>query len=134
MSIFPIPKGIIDKIPEIQRDFLWSGSNDRKSLPLLRREIVELPKALGGLSVGSLLNRNVALLFKWIWSFFNEPQALWMIVIQSNYKYPSSFSVLDLKVSNFSGPQQGICPSVVKQFESLVNRQTRYAKKYGRWT
>lgn len=35
MSIFPITKGVIDKISRIQRKFLWSGSLDSEYLPLV---------------------------------------------------------------------------------------------------
>lgn len=31
LSLFPIHKGIIDKINKIQRQFLWSGSMDKKN-------------------------------------------------------------------------------------------------------
>ena len=66
MSLFPLPQGVIDKIIQMWRQFLWNGKEDRKALALIRWEMVQLPKRLGGLNVGNLLLRNLGLLFKWI--------------------------------------------------------------------
>lgn len=65
MSLFPIPKGIVEKIVKLQRQFFWCGDEHKKFLPLAAWNLIELPKALGGLGVGNLLHRNISLLFKW---------------------------------------------------------------------
>ena len=44
-----------------------------------------LPKAFGGLGVGELVRRNKALLFKWLWHFPLEKDALWYTVIKTKY-------------------------------------------------
>lgn len=69
MSLYPIPQGVINKITAIQPQFLWSGDMGKKALPLVRWDVIQLPRKMGGLSVGNLLLRNLALLFKWIWHF-----------------------------------------------------------------
>lgn len=77
MSLFPVPKSIIERLTKIQRQFLWCGFSGKKPFTLAPWKLLELPKCLGGLSLGSLLHRNFALLFKWVWRFFNEPDSLW---------------------------------------------------------
>lgn len=67
LSCFPVPKGIIDKINKFQRQFFWCGTPGDRSLHLVPWNIIEYPKALGGLSIGNLHQRNTALLFKWLW-------------------------------------------------------------------
>lgn len=66
LSIFPIPMSVIEKINKIQRKFLWCGHDKKNYLALAPWKLIELPKTLGGLSVGNLLHRNLALLFKWV--------------------------------------------------------------------
>lgn len=128
MAIFPIPKGIIDEIQKIRRDFC-----EHKLFPFVRWEIVELPKSLGGgLSVGSFLNRNIALLFKWIWRvFLNKPQSLWRSIIRSKYKYSPSFSMLDLKIWEKGGPWQVICSTILKYPKAWSIVKTGMQKNFG---
>ena len=104
MSIFPIPKGIVEKIIKIQRNFLWSGSESRERMPLVSWSLLSMPKSLGGLSIGNLLHRNVALLFKWMWRYFNNPDSLWRKIIQSKYNYSTSLVISDLKIPTRGGP------------------------------
>lgn len=48
MSLFPIPKGVVEKIVKLQRRFLWVGSLEKKALPLVRWDIIQLLKEKGG--------------------------------------------------------------------------------------
>lgn len=114
MSLFPIPKGVINKINQIQRQFLWCGSLDKKAMPLIAWEIVELPKNMGGLSIGNILHRNMALLFKWVWNYFNNPPSLWRQVIQEKYRYPQSLTIGELQLPKTGGPWRGICASLLQ--------------------
>lgn len=112
MSLFPIPKGVIQKINKIQRTFLWSGSNDSKFMPLMAWKKLELPKFLGGLGIGNLHHRNLSLLLKWIWRFFFEPKALWRQVVQCKYKYDDSLIIANLQPPNKGGPWRNICRTI----------------------
>jgi hypothetical protein len=42
-----------------------------------------LPKSVGGLGVGSLRDKNKALLFKWLWRFGSKESSMWKDVITS---------------------------------------------------
>lgn len=114
MSIFPIPKSVIEKINKIQRQFLWSGEKGKKSLSLVAWNIVELPKSLGGLNLGNIYHRNLALLYKWIWKFFSDPSPLWRQIVWEKYKYPQTFTIHDQKTQKQGGPWRNICNAVLK--------------------
>ncbi|XP_048493141.1 uncharacterized protein LOC104908756 [Beta vulgaris subsp. vulgaris] len=114
MSLFPIPKGVIAKLVKIQRDFLWCGVEGKRAFPLVAWEKLERPISLGGLGIGNLLQKNVALLFKWLWRLFSEPKAFWRNFIMDKYEYPSSLTFNDVKIPIRGGPWKAICSSVLK--------------------
>lgn len=66
MSLFPVPKGVAKKINKITRLFFVERKHGKKGLPLVSWDLVQLPKALGGLSIGNIIHKNLAMLFKWI--------------------------------------------------------------------
>ena len=76
LSMFRIPKRVAKEINKIQRNFLWNGKQGGRSSALVRWEIVQRPKAKGGLGVGDLLLKNAALIFKWRWRYACEEGVL----------------------------------------------------------
>lgn len=48
-------------------------------------EVVCHPKENGGLGIGHLKEKNLALLRKWLWRFFNENDGLWQSIIHNKY-------------------------------------------------
>ena len=115
MSIFPIPMGVAKKINSITRQFLWSGNMEKKSLSLVPWEIVQLPKAMGGLSIGNILHKNIAMLSKWLWRLFHDTTPLWRQVIRDKYKYSSSLSIVELDIPKSGGPWRKICAAILQQ-------------------
>lgn len=113
MSLFPVPQSIINRITRIQRQFLWCKNSESHAMAPIKWETVQLPRKLGGLSVGNLLHRNLALLFKWAWRLFSEPDSLWGKVIKSKYKYSCYLSPSDLEVPSHGGPWKKICGSIL---------------------
>jgi hypothetical protein len=51
MSVFPAPKGILQKIRTIQRNFLWRGAEDKKKWAIVAWEKLCWPKRKGGLGL-----------------------------------------------------------------------------------
>ena len=47
--------------------------------------MIQKSKELGGLGVGSLVVKNVALLFKWWWQFLDNSYPFWKNIISSNH-------------------------------------------------
>ena len=47
---------------------------------------IELPKELGGLGAGNILEKNLILLFKWWWIFSKEDNVHWKSIVCSVHK------------------------------------------------
>lgn len=75
---------------------------------------MELPKDLGGLGIGNIFHRNLALLFKWVWRFFNEPNSLWRHIIKEKYNYASSLNINDLSIPHKGGPWKSLISAVMR--------------------
>ncbi|RVW39554.1 Transposon TX1 uncharacterized 149 kDa protein [Vitis vinifera] len=85
LSLFKMPASVAAKIERLQRDFLWSGVGEGKRDHLVRWDVVCKPKTIGGLGLGNISWRNLALLGKWLWRYPREGSALWHQVILSIY-------------------------------------------------
>ena len=85
LSLFKIPRSVAKEIESLMRDFLWEGFDGEVGDHLVAWKQVCLPKIYGGLGVGDLVRRNKSLLFKWLWRFPLEKDALWYAVIKSKY-------------------------------------------------
>jgi hypothetical protein len=70
MSVFPTPKGILQKIRTIQGNFLWRGAETKKKWALMAWEKVCKPKIKGGLGLQDLQVTNDAygakLWWRWV--------------------------------------------------------------------
>ena len=80
-----MPKAVIERLDRIRRDFLWDGQADKKKLHLMKWIEVIKPKSNGRLIIGSLENKNLALLAKWWWRFGAKNEALWRRIVASKY-------------------------------------------------
>ena len=58
ISLFKMPKGVIDKIIRLQRNFFAASDDKRRGIPLVKWEIIQKPKNFGGLGVGDLVIKN----------------------------------------------------------------------------
>nr|KYP44579.1 Putative ribonuclease H protein At1g65750 family [Cajanus cajan] len=85
LSFFKIPKVISLSITKIQRAFLWGGGMEQRKIHWVRWSTVCKPKESGGLGVRDLEIFNISLLGKWKWRMVNEPNALWVKVLEARY-------------------------------------------------
>lgn len=131
MSLFPAPRGVIEAINKLQRNFLWSGELRKSSLALVAWNQVVLPKESGGLNCGNLLNRNISLLFKWIWRLSHDPESLWQKVIKEKYGYSHTTTVHDLCTPKGSGPWRFICASILNHPSARSFVKTKLRKAVG---
>jgi hypothetical protein len=81
LSLFTIPCSIAKRIEQIQRKFLWGGSDDTFKHCLVKWDTVCSPVSKGGLGVRKLVPFNRALLDKWLWRFGAEDNRLWKRVL-----------------------------------------------------
>ncbi|XP_072054919.1 uncharacterized protein [Arachis hypogaea] len=72
LSLYKMSKAVAEKLIFLQKRFLWSKEDGRNGTVLVRWDLVQVPKKLGGLGVGDAMVRNTALLFKWRWQFAKE--------------------------------------------------------------
>lgn len=85
LSLFKVPIRVAKSIESIMSDFLWKGKDGGKKMHLVRWEIVSLSKDKGGLALGNIVARNLALLGKWLWRIPLESDSLWFSIIKSKY-------------------------------------------------
>lgn len=131
MSIFPTPIGVIDKLRRLQRQFFWCGTNGKNRLPPATWHLIELPKSLGGLNMGNLQTKNLALLAKWVWRYVSDTQTLWRKLIHEKYKYGPLFSILDLQTSSHGGPWKSICATLLTNPQSKALLKSGIRKRIG---
>jgi hypothetical protein len=85
MSIFPTPKGILQKIRTIQRDFLWRGAETKKKWALVAWEKVCKPKSKGGLGLQDPQVTNDAYGVKLWWRWVKETTTPWVNLWKAKY-------------------------------------------------
>ena len=104
LSLFKIPKAVANRIVQIQRNFFWIGDEKKRGIPLVAWETIQKPKELGGLGVGDLIIKNVALLFKWWWKFSDKRNPLWKKVVRYNHYKEDDI----IEISNIKRKKRGI--------------------------
>jgi hypothetical protein len=86
MSVFAMPKGIIKVISSLTRFFLWKGTSTSHGIFKVAWLKVIKSKSSGGLGLGSIHNKNLALLFKWLWNLDNGVAGGWQEHILLKYR------------------------------------------------
>ncbi|XP_074313917.1 uncharacterized protein LOC141649117 [Silene latifolia] len=83
--IFILPKGILKKIDDICRNYLWQGSEHYEKVPPVAWAKVCQSKAQGGL--GLVLNEvwNIAAIGKYVWWLASKKDHLWVKWVNSVY-------------------------------------------------
>lgn len=105
MSLFKMPKWIAKEIVKLQRSFFWGDSrNDWMATPTVKWALIELPKNLGGLSVGNIMYKNFVILFKWWWRVSVCDNTLWKRILMSVHNFKGQKASSD----NFRNAKEGL--------------------------
>ncbi|GJR52475.1 RNA-directed DNA polymerase, eukaryota [Tanacetum coccineum] len=83
MSIFKVPMLVLQRMESIRCHFFNGNDLDSKRSIWVSWNKVLTSKEKGGLGVSSLFALNRALMFKWVWRFFNQSDSLWVRVIHA---------------------------------------------------
>ncbi|XP_071686923.1 uncharacterized protein [Rutidosis leptorrhynchoides] len=75
-SLYRAPTGIINLLESMRRKFFWGGAGDSSKMAWVKWDDILVPYESGGLNVGSLKAKNLALTSKWWWHFRVESGAL----------------------------------------------------------
>ena len=70
-------KTIIKQIKNIQRNFLWGGTEGNRKWPLLDWKTICTPKAIRGLGLWDPLDNNKVISAKIWWRWVNNEEELW---------------------------------------------------------
>ncbi|GKV27402.1 hypothetical protein SLEP1_g36575 [Rubroshorea leprosula] len=85
MSFFFVPKGVINELEKIRRDFLWGKKEGGGGISWVKWDSVCKPKEEGGLGVRDLRTFNIVLLGKWWGRMAGKERGLWKRVLNTKY-------------------------------------------------
>ena len=78
MSVFPMPKKVIQKIDSICRSFIWSGSAEvKRKSPVAWKQVCK-PTRCGGLNLINLELWNLTAMLKCLWNICSKDDNLWV--------------------------------------------------------
>ncbi|CAL5398240.1 unnamed protein product [Camellia sinensis] len=123
ISLRSIPVGVAKKLEKLMRDFLWEGCDEGFRFHLVKWEVVSLPRNKGGLAIGNVVARNIALLSKWLWRFPLESESLWHSIIKSKYGVQANGrdSVVVNRAWIREGRVQGVGQCLVREYRMVCN-------------
>jgi len=93
MSIYLLPKTIINNLDKARRSFFWQGGRTKKKYHLVKWVKVCKSKKKGGIGIKDLRKMNISLLSKWWWKL-DKGNGLWQQIIK--YKYIKNGSITTL--------------------------------------
>ena len=76
-SFFRAPSVVINRLSAIQRQFLWGGNREGKKIAWICWSQCCASTNMGGLGIKDIKILNNALLIKWKWMMFHQPDHLW---------------------------------------------------------
>ncbi|WOH14105.1 hypothetical protein DCAR_0933621 [Daucus carota subsp. sativus] len=108
LSLHRLPKSVLEQLEKIRRDFFWkdsdSSSGGNRRLHLTAWQNICKPKAQGGLGLVPLMIKNLSLLGKWSFRWYNDRSRSWNKWIKEKYKCSNQGSLNDVlrdkKLSN----------------------------------
>ncbi|GJX65365.1 RNA-directed DNA polymerase, eukaryota [Tanacetum coccineum] len=83
MSMFKVPSQVLKCLEGIRRKFFIGADSKENKMSWFKWSRVLASKDKGGIGVSSLFALNRALLFKWVWRFHNNRNALWSRFIRA---------------------------------------------------
>ncbi|CAN6559258.1 unnamed protein product [Malus baccata var. baccata] len=85
MSIFKFPAIVCKELDTLVADFWWGNKDGARKMHWVSKDVLGLPKDLGGLGFRNFQEFNDALLAKQCWRLVSDPNSLWARVIKARY-------------------------------------------------
>ncbi|KAM2075160.1 hypothetical protein ACFX1T_038088 [Malus domestica] len=85
MNIFKFPAVVCDDLDALVAGFWWGKAGGGGKIHWVSKEVLGLPKNIGGMGFRSFREFNDALLAKQCWRLICEPNSLWARVIKARY-------------------------------------------------
>nr|GEX33797.1 RNA-directed DNA polymerase, eukaryota [Tanacetum cinerariifolium] len=82
-SLFEVPIGVLKRLESCRSNFFRGVEEGSRKVSWFSWDSVVASKDVGGLGMSSFLAMNCALLFKWIWRFKVQPDAIWVSIIKA---------------------------------------------------
>jgi hypothetical protein len=73
MSIYLLPKFVINNMDKVKRTFFWQGGHAKRKYHPVRWAKICKSKKKGGLGIKDIRKMNLSLLCKWWWKLEKEP-------------------------------------------------------------
>ncbi|CAN1126042.1 Putative ribonuclease H protein At1g65750 [Linum perenne] len=109
MQTAVIPITTCEAIDRLVRNFVWGSSDEVRKVHLVSWEQICKPKDDGGLGLKMARHLNRAYMMKLAFIFFQEPQRLWVQVLQGKYLKEDAASFLPRNLRSQSVVWKGIC-------------------------
>ena len=100
MMCFRLPQWVINRIDSIRRRFLWGvKEGSTRYISLINWDTATLPRKWGGMEISNLNLFNIALLLRWWWQAYYDPDCLWSATlytikrISNNHHQPNLWHV-----------------------------------------
>eukprot|EP00253_Pinus_taeda_P017321 PITA_17321 len=84
-SALPVPRGVVQQIRNIQRDFIWGKGEEKKKWALVAWDKLCKPKTHGGLGLHDPNTLNKVLGAKLWWRWLNETRNPWVKLWKQKY-------------------------------------------------
>ncbi|GKE09123.1 RNA-directed DNA polymerase, eukaryota [Tanacetum coccineum] len=82
-SLFKVPIGVLKRLESCRSNFFRGVEPGKRKVAWFSWDSVVASKDVGDLGMSSFFAMNCALLFKWIWRFKVQPDAMWVSVIKA---------------------------------------------------
>lgn len=107
-SLFKAPKKLLSDLEKLHTKFFWGESGTSRKIIWASSNKLTGEFDRGGLKVGSLARKNLALLAKWWWRFRTKKENLWAWLIYSIYGESGGL------VEPSSRVLSGVWPNIIK--------------------